>query len=139
MNGKRRCPYDQVAPSAPLSTGDAAIVLRCTRRIVQLLAAAGELVGEPTWGGQWIFRKCDVEAFRHRKGGRVMPEPGVVTKARPQQSLRFPRPRRTRPAPWTHAPGFRPVMLRAGLKAKGSDPKCDPNRASNARGKRYVA
>jgi hypothetical protein len=93
-----------------MTTGDVAKVLRCCPRTVELLALAGDLLGEETWGGQWIFRRREVEAFQARTGGRLVPTRPRLWR---QLRLRFPSPHRAQPLPWGP---FR--MLRASLQSR---------------------
>lgn len=129
---KPRAPWAQWPPAGRLTTSDVSRVLKVSDRQVRAWAAAGELVGEEAWGGQWFFVKRDVVAFWTASGGR-MARPG----ARATGQLALPlRPTRIqvapKPQPWTWA-RFRPRMAKVAL------PDPEVNQARLLRKKAHVA
>lgn len=128
---KPRVPWAQVPGLGLLTTADVARVLRVSARQVRTWAAAGDLVGEETWGGQWVFARRDVEAFWVRTGRRLTPQGVVTSTGQLPLPLAAARGDRT-PEPWTWA-RFRPRM------AKVPDPDPEANRGRKTRKTTHVA
>lgn len=130
----QRCPWAQVSARGLMTTADVARILKVSARMVRAWAAGGELLGDQTWSGQWVFTKGDVEAFWHATGGRSVRPRAVSSTGQLPLPVSAPRIRRPTPRPWTWAQ-FRPVLRMA--KAALPDPEVKPREISKE--KRYVA
>ena len=79
-------PKKQVDPNEEISGGDAARILNVTRQHVNRLAHDGKLPARQMVGHFWVFKRGDVEAYKHQpksKGGRPKAGAGTLTPTHP--------------------------------------------------------
>lgn len=132
---QKRGPWAQVPARGLLTTADVCRVLKVSDRMVRYLAAAGELQGEQTWSGRWVFVKRDVVAFWTATGGRAaLQRRGVTATGQLPLPVAAPRIRRPKPLPWTWA-RFRPALR----MAKAALPDPEVNQRGMSKEKWHVA
>lgn len=130
-----------------LTTATVAQRLEVSAQWVRALARAGDLFGERTESGQWVFRREDVRRYRdHQDDVRTRRRPATLALLRPRMVFSALQPRQMSLLPFLL--GSRLRMVKAGetspsdrkvkatqvpVNASGSDSRSSVNRRVAAR------